>query len=125
VIFSLTLGLTSWIGNQLNLPGTVPIEWWKLLLWPVYIILSPGTVGRLIDGYYNFYGPVRFFSSIAVGVFLAWFWGTRILPRFEDKVVVTEEDREKFAAALRGIQEKRNKQKDSDQTGGPSAPPVS
>lgn len=118
VIFSLTLGATSWIGNHLNLPGTVPIEWWKLLLWPIYIILSPGTVGRLIDDYYDFYGYKMFFSSVLVGVSLAYYWGKKILPRFEDRTVVTQADREKFTAALRDMQEKRGKEKDADKTTG-------
>ncbi len=107
VTLSLGLGVTSWLGGWLGLPNVVPIEWWKLLLWPLFVVLSPGTVGRLLDAYYAAYGPVRFFSSIAIGALLAWFWGSRILPRFDGRVVVAQADRERVAAALREIDARR------------------
>lgn len=83
ISLSLVLGVTSWIGTQLDLPRVVRFEgWWKLLFWPIVVFISPREVARLLDSYYAMYGPVDFWSSIAVGVFLAWMWGTKVLPKY-------------------------------------------
>jgi hypothetical protein len=88
-----TLVITAMIGNALGLLSTAEI---KDLVGQ--IPKGPGipewtgfqlALGSMM-AYEKLYGPRLFYASLAVGAFLGWAWGAKILARFNDRPVLMD-----------------------------------
>jgi hypothetical protein len=88
LLFSVgTVAAASWLASCFDNPGAIDLySVWNAYSgasWPRLIIVGVAVLYTFLQHAWVAYGGTGYYSSLAVGGFLAWAWGAKILPHLQ------------------------------------------